>query len=289
MSLNKIAKLIIQAALAEDIGKKDITTLTAIDANVKTKAVIIAKENGVLCGIEVAKFAFSQVSKKTAFKPLRKDGCFFKKDEKIATIVGYARDILGAERVALNFLSLLSGVSTATKHFVDKTKGTKAKIMDTRKTTPNLRELEKYAVRTGGGHNHRYSLHEGVIVKDNHLQAGKYLVRGRLDEKKVSELIRSLRKRTSHRIEIEVDTLAQLKGIIKYHPDIIMLDNFSLVNLKKAVNFRNKYFPKIKLDASGGINLKNVKAVARSGVDYISIGMITHSSCAIDFSLDING
>ena len=289
MSLSKTEKLIIKAALAEDIGKKDITTSIAIDKPTKIKAKIIAKQRGVLCGIEVAKFTFSEVSKKTIFKAYKKDGSLVKNGATIAAVNGYARDVLAAERVALNFLSLLSGVSTATKNFADKVKGTKTKIMDTRKTTPNLRELEKYAVRVGGGFNHRLSLYGGVIVKDNHLRAGKYIVGTSLDEEKISGLIKSLRKKVSHKIEIEVETLPELKSVIKYRPDIIMLDNFSLANLKKAVNFRNKYFPKIKLDASGGINLKNAKAVARSGVDYISIGMITHSSYAIDFSLDING
>ena len=289
MSLSKTEKLIIQAALAEDIGKKDITTSIAIAKPIKIKAKIVAKQKGVLCGIEVAKFAFRNVSKKTIFKTHKKDGSLVKNGDTVATVSGYARDTLAAERVALNFLSLLSGVSTATRSFVDKVKGTKAKIMDTRKTTPNLRELEKYSVRVGGGFNHRLSLYGGVIVKENHLRAGKYIKGIRLDGEKFSGLIKSLRRRISHKIEIEVETLLELKSVAKYRPDIIMLDNFSLANLRKAVSFRNKYFPKIKLDASGGINLKNAKTVARSGVDYISVGMITHSSCAIDFSLYIDG
>lgn len=288
MSLTKTEKLIVKVALAEDIGKCDITTSLAIDKPTKVNAEIVAKQKGVLCGMEVANFVFKQVSKKTIFKPRKKDGNLVKRGMVIASVGGYARDVLAAERVALNFLSLLSGVSTAAKSFVDKTKGTNAKIMDTRKTTPGLRELEKYAVKTGGGFNHRLSLYEGIIVKDNHLQTGEYLKDGKLDEEKISKLIKNIRKKVSHKVEIEVETLAELRSLAQHRPDIIMLDNFSLANLKKAVSFRNKYFPKIKLDASGRINLKNVRAVALSGVDYISIGMITHSQSAVDFSLEIS-
>ncbi len=289
MSLSKTEKLTIEVALAEDIGKRDITTAIAIDKSTKTKAKIIAKQKGIVCGMEVAKFVFNQVNKTTVFKMHKKDGTPVKKNDVVATINGYTRDILAAERVALNFLSLLSGISTATKSFVDKVKGTKVKIMDTRKTTPNLRELEKYAVRVGGGSNHRLSLYEGIIVKDNHLRAGAYLKNStELNDKKISKLIKKFRRKTSKKIEIEVETLTELKSLAKHRPDIILLDNFSLTNLKKAVCFRNKYFPKIKLDASGRINLKNVRAVARTGVDYISIGMITHSQSAVDFSLEVS-
>jgi len=288
MSLSKTEKLTIKVALAEDIGKKDITTSLAIDKPTKIKAKIIAKQNGILCGMEVVNFVFKQVSKKTTFKALKKDGSSLKKGAVIALVSGYARDVLAAERVALNFLSLLSGVSTATKSFVDKVKGTKAKIRDTRKTTPGLRELEKYAVRVGGGLNHRLSLYGGILVKDNHLRTGKYLKGLKFDEEKIQKLIKGIRKKVSHRVEIEVETLAELRSLAKYKPDVIMLDNFTQANLKKAVNFRNKYFPRIKLDASGRINLKNVRAVALSGVDYISVGMITHSQSAVDFSLEIS-
>jgi len=277
----------IKAALAEDMVKRDITTLLAIPANLKGKAEIIAKQNSVLCGIAIAKEAFKQLDRKIIFKPRKKDGNLVKAKEKVAIIEGNLRTILNGERVALNFLYLLSAVATTTKKFVNQTKGTNIKIMDTRKTTPNLRSLEKYAVRVGGGWNHRSSLSDAILVKDNHLKAGQCVYKGRLNENKISALIRRMRKKSSLAIEIEVENLAEFKGVIKYKPDVIMLDNFSLKSLKAAVNLRNKNFPKVKLEASGEVTLANVRAIAKTGVDFISSGALTHSSQPVDFSLDI--
>jgi nicotinate-nucleotide pyrophosphorylase (carboxylating) len=195
--------------------------------------------------------------------------------------------VLSAERVALNFLSLLSGIATATKTFVKRIKGTKAKILDTRKTTPNLRDLEKYAVRVGGGFNHRLSLVDAILLKGNHLRAGKFIRKGKLDEERMAKCIAYVKTLPAVKIEIEVETLEEFKKVIKYKPRVVMLDNFKPAQMKEAVRWRNRYFPRVKLEASGGINLKNVRKIAQTGVDFISVGNLTHSPKAIDFSLEI--
>ena len=177
MLLSKNIQSVVSNALKEDVSKGDITTFLTIPSQLKGKGVVIAQENGVLCGIEVIRAVFKQLDKQMKFKALKKDGSIFKKGDKIAIIQAKMRTILTGERVALNFLSLLSGVATLTKKFVDKTKGIKVKIKDTRKTIPNLRKLEKYAVRVGGGYNHRISLSDGMIVKDNHLKDVGYMHR----------------------------------------------------------------------------------------------------------------
>ncbi|NQT28585.1 MAG: carboxylating nicotinate-nucleotide diphosphorylase [Candidatus Omnitrophica bacterium] len=287
MSLRKHIRSVVANALKEDGCRKDLTTTFAISSKLKGKGVIVAQEKGILSGIEVAKAAFKQLNKKVVFRTLKKDGHAFRKGDKIAVIQGSLQTILTGERVALNFLSLLSGVATLTKKFVEKVKGTGVEIKDTRKTIPNLRILEKYAVEVGGGHSHRLSLSEGIIVKDNHLKAAGYIHRGHLNKECFANLIATLKKKSPLTVEIEVENLRELKAVLKYKPDIVMLDNFSVKNLKNAVSLRNKYYPKIKLEASGGVNLKNVRAVANSGVDHVSIGMITDSPGVIDFSLDI--
>ena len=288
MSLSKHIQSLVKSALREDGCQRDITTVFAISSKLKGKGVIVAQEKGVLSGIEVAKAVFKQLNQKIVFKALKKDGSAFRSGERIAIIQGNLQTILTGERVALNFLSLLSGVTTLTKKFIEKVKGIKVKVKDTRKTIPNLRILEKYAVRVGGGCNHRISLSDGIIVKDNHLKAAGCISQGRLNKKRLTSLVADLREKSSLPIEIEVENLGELKEVLKYKPDIIMLDNFSIKNLNRAVSLRNKYYPKIKLEASGGINLNNVRAVAGSGVDHISMGMITDSPEVIDFSLDIS-
>ncbi|MCM8787031.1 MAG: carboxylating nicotinate-nucleotide diphosphorylase [Candidatus Omnitrophica bacterium] len=287
MRLNKEIRLIIKKAIIEDIGREDITTLFTIPCHYKIEAIIIAKEKGILCGLDIAEAIFKERSKNIFFKPLKQEGSKFKKNDKIVYIKGDARAILSGERVALNFLSLLSGVATATRNFVDKIKGTKAKILDTRKTTPNLRILEKYAVRVGGGVNHRKRLDTAVLIKDNHLRAGKFLTNGKIDEKRLSKCILHLKKIYSLKVEIEVETFEEFLSVIKYKPTVVMLDNFSLKQMRQATNYRDKYYPSVKLEASGGINLKNVHKIAKTGVDFISIGSITHSPKAIDFSLEV--
>lgn len=287
MRLDKQKLLVIKKALQEDVGHEDITTLFTVPYHFKTEAVIIAKEKGVMCGVDVARAVFKERDRKVIFKALKKDGEKFRKNEKIAYVKGDARVVLSAERVALNFISLFSGIATATNEFVVKTKGTKAKILDTRKTTPNLRVFEKYAVRAGGGFNHRKNLSDAILIKDNHLRAGKFMLGDRLDAKKMAKCISYLRTLPSVRVEIEVENIHDLKAIIKYKPDVVMLDNFSLQDMRKAVRYRNKYFPHVRLEASGGVKLENTRKIAKSGVDFISIGSLTHSPKAIDFSLEI--
>lgn len=284
MRLNKEIKNIITQALKEDIGKKDITSLLTTGPKLKVKAAIIAKEGGVLCGIDIAKNTFP---KGVDFKPLKRDGARVVKNQRIALLEGNAQKILASERVALNFLSRLSGISTSTDKFVQKVRETGAAILDTRKTAPNLRILEKYAVRVGGGINHRGRLDEAILIKDNHMRAGKFIDKGKLDEKRLEKCLEKIRQKTSLKIEIEVESIKELKSVIRYRPDIVMLDNFNVSALGEAVRFRNQHYPKIRLEASGGINLSNVRSFAKTGVDFISVGSITHSAPIIDFSLEI--
>ncbi|MCF7869978.1 MAG: carboxylating nicotinate-nucleotide diphosphorylase [Candidatus Omnitrophica bacterium] len=287
MITNK-TRQIIKRALSEDKVNQDKTTHLVIPAKEKGKAVIIAEEKGILCGIEIVRFIFKEIDKKIKVKFFAKDGNKVVKNKKIAAISGNLQTMLKAERVALNFLSLLSGVATTAALFVDKVKKTRVAIKDTRKTTPGLRDLEKYAVLTGGGKNHRYNLAEGIIVKDNHLKAAAIVnKKNKVNQMRLEAAIKSLRKKTKFPIEVEVETFQEFCEVAKHYPDIIMLDNFSKKNLVKAVSYRNKHFPKIELEASGGISLKNIETVASTGVDSVSVGSITHSPKALDFSLEL--
>lgn len=271
---------IIKQALKEDIGARDITTESIIPAKKFIKAVILSKENGVICGLDVVSFVFKLQDKNIKFKPLVQDGDFIKKGKILATITGKARSILTAERVALNFLSLLSGISTNTRKFVNAIKPYKAKIMDTRKTMPTLRFMEKYAVRIGGGFNHRMSLDEMVLIKDSHIK----IVGG------INKLTAFSQKYKN--VEVEVRNPREFKEALCLMPDIIMLDNMKIGDIKKAVKIRNNlslkiYNPRPKLEVSGGVNLKNVKGIASTGIDMISIGALTHSIKSLDIKLEI--
>jgi nicotinate-nucleotide pyrophosphorylase (carboxylating) len=271
------AENIIRRALREDIGKGDITTTAIIPKDKCAKAILKTLEDCVICGIDIAAKVFKIQDKKIRFKPFFLDGQKIKKGGIIACISGKARSILTAERVALNFLSLLSGISTKTRAYVDKVKPYKVKILDTRKTIPGLRELEKYAVRVGGGFNHRMRLDEMVLVKDNHLK----VVGGC---KGLEEI------KGSYTFEIEVKNLKEFKQALKLEPDIIMLDNMSIKDMKKAVIMNRPTPPAARrhtlIEASGGIDLKNVKKIASIGVDMISIGELTDSIKSVDISLE---
>lgn len=273
---------IINEALKEDIATKDITTNAFVPKDKFINGIILAKEDCVVCGLAVASCVFKKLDKNIKFKDLVRDGAMVKKGKAIARISGRARSILTAERVALNFLSLLCGISTKTRKFVQAVKPFKARIIDTRKTLPGLRVLEKYAVRIGGGYNHRMSLDEMVMIKDNHLKVlgSRFWVRG-LENK-----LRGIKT------EIEVNTLKEFNKALKLKPDIIMLDNMSISDMKRAVKIRNNLKPITnnltpKLEASGCITLKNVKQIASTGVDMISVGALTHSVNSIDISLEI--
>lgn len=273
---------IINEALKEDIATKDITTNAVVPKDKFINSIILAKEDCVVCGLAVASCVFKSLDKNIKFKDLTKDGAFVKKGKPIAKISGRARSILTAERVALNFLSLLCGISTKTRKFVQAVKPFKARIIDTRKTLPGLRVLEKYAVRIGGGFNHRMSLDEMVLIKDNHLKVmgNKFWALG------LGNKLRRIKT------EIEVKTLKEFNLALKLKPDIIMLDNMGIKDMRKALKLRNSSSnascaSRVQLEASGGISLKNVKQIASTGVDMISVGALTHSVNSIDISLEI--
>lgn len=271
-------KKTVDQALKEDIGEGDITTSIVVDEDLWAAAEIIAQDKGVLAGIEVARVVFLEIDDNIEFDEQVQDGEELGQGQVVASLKGRAASILTAERVALNFLSLLSGVATTTRAFVERTKGYGVKILDTRKTTPLLRPMQRYAVRKGGGENHREGLAGGILIKDNHLQA--------ID---LTSAVQRARKQREKEMEIEVEahTLDQVREAILAKPEIIMLDNMGPETLKEAVGLIRNRAPEILIEVSGGITLENVEEVARQGVDMISIGSLTHSSRALDLSLEI--
>jgi len=264
-------------ALKEDVGFGDITTRTLFPKSIQAKAVIQAKQEGILAGLPVAKAVFKQVDLKLRFKLIVRDGDRVKPGMIIAHLQGDGRSILKGERVALNFLQHLSGVATLTAQFVEAVKGTKAKVLDTRKTTPGLRTLEKYAVRMGGGQNHRMNLSNGLLIKDNHIALAESL----------SKAVQQAKRKAPRgfKVEVEATNLKEVEEAILAKADIILLDNMAVSQLKEAVTRING---RALTEASGGINLKNVREIASTGVDFISIGALTHSAAALDFSLEIH-
>ena len=272
-------------ALREDIGEKDITTEIFIPSKKSIRGVFLAKEPCVVCGLRVVAQLLKIQDKNIKFKPLVREGERVKKGKAIAKVSGRAKSILTAERVALNLLTHLCGVATKTKEFVNQIKPYKVKILDTRKTTPGLRLLEKYAVRIGGGFNHRLSLDEMILIKDNHLKV--------IGDKLWATGIKKAQEKFAgkYKIEIEVNNLRDLKKALKIKPDIIMLDNMSLKDIKMAVKLRNNLSidPRLspKLEVSGRVNIKNIRKFASTGVEMISIGELTHSVKSVDISLEI--
>ena len=266
-------------ALREDIGGGDITTVSFVPENQQASARIIARERAIVAGIDVAADVFRRVDASLHPEILRGDGAIVDSGESVLELRGNARSILTAERVALNFLQRLSGIATLTHQFVEAVGDNRAKILDTRKTTPGLRRLEKAAVVAGGGENHRFGLYDMVLVKDNHLLA-------RPNSSNIAETIRHLHEdRPDIKIELEADTLDQVRAFIGMDGvDVILLDNMSAPQMREAVAIGQG---KIKFEASGGATLQNVGQIAATGVDYISIGALTHSARAIDFSLEI--
>lgn len=283
---NKIRK-IIKSAILEDLGEGDITTFLTVPDNKYVSACIIVNEEGVLCGKDIVVEVFKTIDPKIQIRFFKKDSDKIYSKEVVAEIRGKAASILKGERVALNFLSRLSGISSYTNKFVNLVKDTKVKIRDTRKTTPNMRILEKYAVRVGGGENHRLGLWDGVLIKDNHLRCAEIITVGSIREDNLDNLMKVIRKVYNKEIEIEVENFREFVKVIKYKPDILLLDNFSLKDIRKAVEYRNNFYPDIRLEVSGKIDLNNVKKIALFGVDYISLGCITHSIKSLDFSLEV--
>ncbi|MDO8662622.1 MAG: carboxylating nicotinate-nucleotide diphosphorylase [Candidatus Omnitrophota bacterium] len=270
---------IVRHALIEDIGRGDITTQLTIPKQKKIDAQILVKENSVICGLGVAEKVFKSIDDSVKFKPVAKEGKEIKAGKIIAKVSGKASSILSSERVALNLLSMLSGIATKTREYVEHIEPYKTKITDTRKTFPGLRELQKYAVRVGGGHNHRMGLDEMILIKDNHIKVTEGY-----------EKLPSIPK--GFKIEIEVQNLDEFKHALYFKPDVIMLDNMSLEDMKEAVKIRNNteftsHHPPTMLEASGGVGFDSVKKIAALGVDIISIGELTHSVKAIDMSLEV--
>ena len=282
---------LVKAALDEDIGKGDLTSLACLEPN-PIKARIIAKSAGVLSGLKLALLVFELVDSANKVRQLMKDGDCFKAGDTIIEIDGFNQTILTAERTALNFLAHLSGIATFTTKFVDKVKGTGCRILDTRKTTPCWRLLEKMAVVHGGGYNHRFGLYDMILIKDNHIASV-----GSVKEavKRTREYLntRDFRlqfemKAENIEIEMEVTSELQVREAIDSGVNRLLLDNQSIESLLRLVTLARKLSPNIKLEASGNVTLDNVAEIAATGVDYISIGALTHSAPACDFSLKVS-
>ncbi len=277
---NKEIDRIIRNALKEDIRSGDITTRATTNSRITVKATITAKSSGILAGIQIAARTFTLVNERiTLYFPI-KEGSKVKNGDDVLRITGSASSILRAERPALNILSRMSGVATITNKAVEKVRGTPAKVLDTRKTMPGMRILDKYAVRTGGGTNHRYGLYDMFLVKDNHIAAAggiKEAVKKCIDYRK--------KKRLDRIIIAEADTIRKAEDAAKAGADRIMLDNMTVEQIKKAVDVLHG---KVMLEVSGGINLKTIREYAETGVDFISMGMLTHSVPAVDFSLNFD-
>jgi nicotinate-nucleotide pyrophosphorylase (carboxylating) len=271
-------RTIVQLALAEDVGQGDITTDNLIPLRSRSKARLISKADGVICGVDLACSVFKTLNSRIVFHALIKDGQPVRRGEVIAEIFGSTRALLSGERVAINLLSFLSGIATQTRLFINKIKPYKTAIMDTRKTTPLLRQMERYAVRSAGGVNHRYNLSDMVMIKDNH----RVVCQGQ----DLNEVIKSLKKKIKTKVEVEVDSLNELKEILNSRADIILLDNMTPRQVAQAVQLRNKAKVHTLLEASGGITLKNVKRYAATGVDRISVGALTHSRQVLDISME---
>ncbi len=278
-----VIDLIVKLALREDVGSRDVTSSAIIPKNAHVKAGIQAGEAGVLCGIGVAEIVFRHADENLRFLPVGKDGDRIEPGQEIAYIEGDASSVLIAERTALNFISHLSGIATLTAQFVAKVKGTPALILDTRKTTPNLRVLEKFAVKTGGGTNHRTGLYDQVLIKDNHLKI--------LRNQKIVDIV-ALAKSSALKnvpVGIEVKNFKELEEALKAKPSYILLDNMSPETVKQCLDIRAKAGTKVPFEVSGGITLDNVRSYAELGVERISIGALTHSARGLNVSLDILG
>ena len=270
----------IDAALAEDVGQGDPTTDALIEPDLNGSATLVSREDGVIAGIDVAVEVFTQFDPELDTEPLVKDGSSVNAGEQLASVSGSMASILKAERTAVNFLQHLSGVATMTRRYVDAVQGFRAQIVDTRKTTPGLRKLEKHAVAMGGGRNHRYNLGDGILIKDNHIEAMALQGIG------IGDVVKRAHARASHmiKVEIEVETLEQLEEVLKAGADLVLLDNMGPEQMETAVSITDG---RALLEASGGITFETVREVAGTGVDIISVGALTHSAPALNISLDM--
>ena len=276
LSINQeYIKNIVKKALTEDLYPYGDITSNQIKKKEKIKTKIICNENCIVGGINFAKTIFKILDKKIIFKSKTKDGSKIKKGKVVAEIIGNAKGILKGERVALNFLSLISGVATTTRKFVDKVKGKSCKICCTRKTAPNLRSIQKYGVRLGKGLNHRFNLSDEILIKDNHIAV----------DGNIKKIVKhAIKNKKGKKITVEVDNLNQFKKIMGLKFDRVLFDNMNIKNLKKGVKLSKNMY---ETEASGGVTLKNVRKIASTGVKRISVGQITHSAPAINFNLEV--
>jgi nicotinate-nucleotide pyrophosphorylase (carboxylating) len=270
---------IVELALAEDMGSGDVTTLATISEDAQASAKMMAREPLVLCGLALAEAAFRQLSDSVKIARRAEEGQHLGAGASVLSVSGPARALLSAERVALNFVQRLSGVATLTSQFVQAVQGTRARILDTRKTTPGYRRLEKYAVICGGGHNHRIGLYDMVLIKDNHLAALSRTVPDPI----AAAVARARAQYPQLKVEVEADTLEQVDQALAAGADLILLDNMTLIQLRLAVQ---KCKGRAQTEASGGITLAGARTVAEAGVDFISVGALTHSARAVDIGLD---
>lgn len=273
---------IVRLALAEDLGRGgDVTARACVPAQARFSAVFAAREPGRLAGIDVVRIALRQLDPEAKIRLLISDGDAFDRGAVLAEVEADAHALLAAERTALNLLGRLCGVATLTRRYVEAVSGTGARVADTRKTTPGLRALEKHAVACGGGLNHRFGLDDAILIKDNHLAiCGS-----------VQEAVRRARQAAGHltKVEVEVDSLEQFEAALEERPDVIMLDNFEVADLQRAVDRVRALPARPVLEASGGVNLQTIRAIAETGVDVISVGALTHSAPSLDLGLDAAG
>lgn len=281
---------LVRLAVREDLERKyDWTTIALVDHVAHGRAAVVARQPGIVAGLPAARVVLEEMAPSVAWLPQVEDGAAITAGQTLAIIEGPARNLLTCERIVLNFLGRLCGVATLTATYVAAVAGTSARIYDTRKTTPGWRRLEKYAVQCGGGHNHRLGLFDGVLIKDNHLALGASTSGNRYTPVEAIARARELLAEAATLdllIEIEVDTLAQLEEVLPAMPDIVLLDNMTTDELRQAVARRNELAPRVELEASGGINLSTLAAIAATGVDRISSGALTHSAIALDVGLD---
>ncbi len=270
----------IKKALQEDLGHGDVTSEAIVPAEQKSKAEIITKQQCLLCGVEIACEVFKTLQPDIKPTIHHKDGELLEPGVKIFEIQGLTRALLGGERLALNLLQRLSGIATLTAEYVKRVSGTGVKVVDTRKTTPGMRMLEKYAVRVGGGGNHRFGLFDGVLIKENHIASAGG----------VKEAVRRAKERVHHllKVEVEVTNMEELKDALEAGADVVMLDNMNPEEIKEAVRYVRSMRADVVVEASGGINLDNIRDVASTGVDIISVGAITHSAPSVDISMYIS-
>lgn len=270
-----LIRRLVENALVEDVGSGDVTARLTVADDAISRAVIRVHEDGVLAGIDIAEMVFAVVDSSVEFAKDKKDGDLIKSGDALAFVEGNSRSLLLCERVALNFLQRLSGIATRTARFVKLVEGTRASIVDTRKTTPGLRVVEKYAVRVGGGKNHRFGLYDGVLIKDNHIVAAGGIMKA----------VEAARRNAPHslKIEVEVTNLDELKQALEAGADAVLLDNMDIETMRRAVEIVNG---RAVVEASGGVSEENVAEIASTGVDLISVGSLTHSVKSLDISMD---